>query len=123
MIPIEKLIELKVLRPSMFGNDDSYVIYTEDGPKDVSIASLTAEQMSVANAIIELIKEKENKMELDKAYELVLADLEDRNSHTIGRLVAWDRSGSNENTKENELMYRTWLLAKNFVYGGLGRES
>lgn len=56
-------------------------------------------------------------MELEQAYELVLADLEDRNSHTIGRLLAWDFKGSNEDTREDELMYRTWLVAKKFMYG------
>ena len=60
-------------------------------------------------------------MELQKAYEIVLADLEDRNSHTIGRLLAWDFKGSNEGgnegSKEDDLMYRTWLVAKKFMYG------
>ncbi len=49
--------------------------------------------------------------ELEQAYALVLADLEDRNSHTIGRLLEWDISG-----KEDEHLYRTWLVAKNFLY-------
>jgi hypothetical protein len=49
-------------------------------------------------------------MELDKAYELVLADLEERNSHTIGRLLKWDLTG-----QEDELMYRAWLSAKHFI--------
>ena len=49
--------------------------------------------------------------ELEKAYALVLADLEDRNSHVIGRLLEWDISG-----QEDELLYRTWLVAKNFLY-------
>ena len=42
MVSIEKLIELKVLRPSMFNNLDGewYVIYTEDGPKDISLSKL-----------------------------------------------------------------------------------
>jgi hypothetical protein len=48
--------------------------------------------------------------ELEQAYALVLADLEDRNSHTIGRLLQWDITG-----KEDELMYRAWLTAKNFI--------
>ena len=48
--------------------------------------------------------------ELEKAYALVLEDLEDRNSHTIGRLLAWDITG-----KEDELMYRAWLVVKNFI--------
>jgi hypothetical protein len=50
-------------------------------------------------------------MELEQAYEIVLADLEDRNSHTIGRLLRWDMTGD----PEDELMYRTWLIAKNFI--------
>jgi hypothetical protein len=49
-------------------------------------------------------------MELDKAYEIVLADLEERNSHTIGRLLLWDLTG-----QEDEIMYRAWLVAKNFI--------
>ena len=55
--------------------------------------------------------------ELQAAYELVLADMEDRNSHTLGRLLAWDIGGSSQDSKEDELMYRTWLVAKNFMYG------
>ena len=50
-------------------------------------------------------------MELEQAYKIVLADLEDRNSHTIGRLLRWDMTGD----PEDELMYRTWLVAKNFI--------
>ncbi len=50
-------------------------------------------------------------MELQKAYEIVLADLEERNSHTIGRLLRWDIEGS----PDDELMYRAWLVAKNFI--------
>jgi len=49
-------------------------------------------------------------MELAQAYEIVLADLEERNSHTIGRLLHWDWTGQNE-----ELMYRAWLVAKTFI--------
>lgn len=41
MVSIEKLIEMKVLRQSMFGDGDWYVIYTENGPVDVSLSSLT----------------------------------------------------------------------------------
>ena len=41
MVSIEKLIELKVLRQSMFGDGDWYVIYTENGPEDVSLSTLT----------------------------------------------------------------------------------
>ena len=43
MVSVEKLIELGVMRKSMFNDPDWYVIYTEDGPKDVSLAELTAE--------------------------------------------------------------------------------
>ena len=49
--------------------------------------------------------------ELEQAYALVLAALEDRTSHLIGRLLEWDISG-----KDDEVMYRTWLVAKNFLY-------
>jgi hypothetical protein len=42
-VSIERLIEMGVLRKSMFGSGDWYVIYTEDGPVDVSLESLTAE--------------------------------------------------------------------------------
>jgi hypothetical protein len=48
--------------------------------------------------------------ELEQAYALVLADLEDRNSHTIGRLLQWDLTG-----KGDEVIYRAWLAAKNFI--------
>jgi len=47
---------------------------------------------------------------LENAYALVLADLEDRNSHTIGKLLAWDITG-----KEDEIVYRAWLTAKQFI--------
>lgn len=50
--------------------------------------------------------------ELEWAYSLVLTDLEDRNSHVIGRLLEWDMG----NKEDDELMYRTWLVAKNFMY-------
>lgn len=53
----------------------------------------------------------EHNQELQHAYTLVLADLEDRNSHLIGRLLEWDLSGG-----EDEILYRTWLVAKNFLY-------
>jgi hypothetical protein len=43
MVSIEKLIELGVLRQSIFGSGDWYVIYTENGPVDVSLSQLTAE--------------------------------------------------------------------------------
>ena len=49
-------------------------------------------------------------MELEQAYQIVLADLEDRNSHTIGRLLEWDYTG-----RDDEVMYRAWLVAKQFI--------
>lgn len=49
-------------------------------------------------------------MNIDEAYKIVLADLEERNSHTIGRLLQWDYTG-----QENEVMFRAWLAAKNFI--------
>ena len=54
--------------------------------------------------------------ELEKAYALVLADLEDRNSHVIGRLLEWDINEDSLSPRESELLYRTWLVAKNFLY-------
>ena len=44
-VSIEKLIELGVLRKAMFsgGNEDWYVIYTENGAIDISLSKLTAE--------------------------------------------------------------------------------
>jgi hypothetical protein len=41
MVSVEKLIEMGVLRKSMFGSGDWYVIYTENGPVDVSLSTLT----------------------------------------------------------------------------------
>ena len=41
MVSVEKLIELGVLRESFFGNGDWYVIYTENGAKDISLSELT----------------------------------------------------------------------------------
>lgn len=42
MVSIEKLIELGVLRKSMFSNLDNewYVIYTEAGAKDIQLSNL-----------------------------------------------------------------------------------
>jgi len=43
MVSVQKLIEMGVMRESIFGKGDWYVIYTENGAKDVSLAELTAE--------------------------------------------------------------------------------
>jgi hypothetical protein len=40
-VSISKLIELGVLRESIFGSGDWYVIYTENGAVDISLATLT----------------------------------------------------------------------------------
>lgn len=45
-----------------------------------------------------------------KAAEIVLDFLEENNSHTIGRLLQWDLFDG----RENEITYRTWLVAKTF---------
>lgn len=44
MIAVEKLIELGVLRKSMFYNEENqwYVLYTEKGAVDISLQDLTA---------------------------------------------------------------------------------
>ena len=65
--------------------------------------------MSVVSSRIDVWTRKAV-MELEQAYKLVLDDLEDRNSHTIGRLLQWDLTG-----QEDELMYRAWLVAKQFI--------
>ena len=45
MVSLEKLIELGVLRKSVFstGNDEWYVLYTENGAIDISLSKLLAE--------------------------------------------------------------------------------
>jgi len=47
-----------------------------------------------------------------KAAQIVLDYLEDNNSHTIGRLLAWDLFGLGD----DELMSETWEAAKNEMY-------
>ena len=43
-ITLEKLMELRVLRKSMFDTDGTwFVIYTEDGPKDITLAELSGD--------------------------------------------------------------------------------
>lgn len=42
MITVEKLIELGALRKAMFStNDEWYVLYTENGPIDITLSKLT----------------------------------------------------------------------------------
>lgn len=41
LVSVQKLIDLGVLRKSMFAGDSEwYVIYTEDGPKDINLNDL-----------------------------------------------------------------------------------
>jgi len=47
-----------------------------------------------------------------KAAQIVLDYLEDNNSHTIGRLLAWDLFGLGD----DELMSATWEAAKKEMY-------
>ena len=43
-ITLEKLMELRVLRPSMFDRDGTwFVIYTENGPMDITLFDLTGD--------------------------------------------------------------------------------
>jgi hypothetical protein len=45
MVSVEKLIELGVMRKSIFYREDNqwYVLYSETGPIDISLEDLTAE--------------------------------------------------------------------------------
>ncbi len=56
-----------------------------------------------------------NSQVLERAYELVLADLEDRNSHTLGRLLAWDLFGE-QDPRQDELLYRAHLSASSLLF-------
>jgi hypothetical protein len=47
-----------------------------------------------------------------KAAQIVLDYLEENNSHTIGRLLAWDLFGLGD----NKLMLEVWEVAKNEMY-------
>jgi len=50
--------------------------------------------------------------EQEKALQIVLDYLEDTNSHTIGRLVAWSCLGIGD----DELMTASWEAAKKEMY-------
>lgn len=52
--------------------------------------------------------------ELNDAMWKVLDHLEEYNSHTLGRLLHWEMFGS-VSDREDELIYRTFLVAKNFL--------
>ena len=51
--------------------------------------------------------------EQTRAAKIVLDYLEENNSHTIGRLLAWDLFGETD-PQRDELRFRTWLVAKQF---------
>jgi len=59
------------------------------------------------------------------ALEIVLADLEHNNAHTLGLMLDYQFNGALDPVKD-ELMYRTYLVAKNYLYSGdieiLGRK-
>lgn len=55
---------------------------------------------------------------LCNALEIVLADLEYNNNHTLGKLLIWayrEKTLTNEKALQT---YRAWLLARDFIYYG-----
>jgi hypothetical protein len=52
--------------------------------------------------------------DLDDAIWKILDYLEENNSHTLGRLLHWEMFGSTSD-REDELMFRTFLVARNFL--------
>ena len=53
-----------------------------------------------------------------EALEIVLADLEENNNHTLGKLLIW---AYREETLTNEqalIMFEAWTLARDFIYYG-----
>lgn len=56
--------------------------------------------------------------ELKNALKIVLADLENDNNHTIGKLLYWAYYEENLTAEKAELAYRAWLLARDFIYYG-----
>jgi hypothetical protein len=63
--------------------------------------------------------------EIENALKIVLEYLEDKNAHTLGLMLEYQFYGC-EDTAKDELMYRTYEVAKNFLYAGdvsiLGRK-
>ena len=63
--------------------------------------------------------------EIENALKIVLEYLEDKNAHTLGLMLDYEMNGCEDKVKD-ELMYRTYLVAKNFLYSGdleiLGRK-
>lgn len=61
--------------------------------------------------------------ELKNALEIVLADLEENNNHTVGKLLYWAYF-EDEMTKDKALQtYRAWLLARDFIYYGKNSDN
>jgi hypothetical protein len=63
--------------------------------------------------------------ELENALKIVLESLEGNNAHTLGLMLDYQFNGALDREKD-ELMYRTYEVAKNFLYSGnleiLGRK-
>lgn len=55
------------------------------------------------------------------ALEIILADLEENNNHTLGKLLIWAYREDTLDKEKAELAYRAWLLARDFLnYGKTG---
>jgi hypothetical protein len=63
--------------------------------------------------------------EIDNALKIVLEYLENKNAHTLGLMLDYEFNGCEDKDKD-ELLYRTYLVAKNFLNAGdvtiLGRK-
>ena len=53
--------------------------------------------------------------EQEKAAKIVLDYLEENNSQTIGKLLAWDLFGI---TNDEEKISKAWELARDYIYYG-----
>ena len=63
--------------------------------------------------------------EIENALTIVLEYLENKNAHTLGLMLDYEFNGCEDKDKD-ELLYRTYEVAKNFLYAGdvtiLGRK-
>ena len=63
--------------------------------------------------------------EIENAVKIVLEYLENNNAHTLGLMLDYEFNGCEDKDKD-ELLYRTYLVAKNYLYSGdvtiLGRK-
>lgn len=55
--------------------------------------------------------------QFDEAVKMVTDHLTDINAHTLVHLLKWNLYGC-EDTAKDELMYRSYEVAKNFMYAG-----